>query len=76
MTESIALAEYLAQGRASGGTCIVCTLDPEIVKQVEAAVINGSRQWRAICRWVEMEHGVAFSPARLQGHFERGHHER
>jgi hypothetical protein len=70
--EDATLADYLEGQRRNGTLCFCETAPPEVVKQVDAVLLGGSRQWTAIVRWLH-EQGVQTTKAKVSDHHTNGH---
>lgn len=72
MAEDTDLAAYLQHQRKNGSQCFCEWAPPEIVKQVDAAILAGSRQWTAMVRWLG-DNDVKTSKAKLADHHTNNH---
>jgi hypothetical protein len=66
------LADYLDSQRHNGSPCFCETAPPDIVKQVDAVILSGSRQWTAMVRWLG-EQGITITKTKLSDHHTNGH---
>lgn len=72
------LEDFLARQPARGGAHSWCCheLTPELREALEGVHAKGVCNWRAMARWLQEQGVQGATPAKIQYHFDRGHHER